>query len=184
MKNFVFIAEFKNRVSFYQLKAKNRDVAFVKWIADFVNQPFVSKMQARGIIAEFRDVDNNPCQIDGLSNVFRWAGLAWGKYLSVEYVEAMDMREEKEPYIYTFMLYLAGGTYISQHNGKSLQDAYNQWHSYFIHTPYVTADMKEKLKEWNINTILSSMEISECLCRLKLCVADFSFELFITKVRP
>ena len=53
---------------------------------------------------------NQPFLIEELSNVWRWGAMAWGKFLSVEYMETVSMETEDYPYLYTFILYLAGVT--------------------------------------------------------------------------
>lgn len=183
MRNYVFIAEFKNHIYVNQYKAENEDVAFLMWIHSFVSLPTVSNLQRRDIILEYQDKDNQPFLIEELSNVWRWGAMAWGKFLSVEYMETVSMETEDYPYLYTFILYLAGGTYISQHCGESIEDAYNSWHSYFLQTQYANDTLKEKLKGYSVDSVLPFMEMSEFLCRLFLDINDTSFELFITKVR-
>lgn len=183
MKNYVFIAEFKKHIYVNQLKAKNKDVALSKWIDNFVSLSTVSKLQRRDIIIEYRNKDNQPFLIADLLNVWRWSAMAWGKFLSVEYMEVVDMRTEDVSYIYTFILYLEGGTYMSQHNGENIEDAYNSWHSYFLQTEYIDETLKDELKEYGIDTALHSMEKSIFFSRLHFNVNNTAAELFVTKVR-
>ena len=40
---------------------------------------------------------NQPFLIEELSNVWRWGAMAWGKFLSVEYMETVSMETEDYP---------------------------------------------------------------------------------------
>lgn len=179
MNNYVFLAEFKNKIYSSIHRANDKHSAFKNWLVFFINQPFVSKMQREHILRE----DDPLCQIENTCNVWRWYTIVWGKSLCVEFTDVVEFNAEDDSFIYTFLMYLDGGTYIYQGNLIDFKSSYNQWLSYTLNADYINDSQKRFLGRYHADIALPIMEKTKYLNKLQLCEDGISLMLFIAKTR-